>query len=171
MVSLENAQNKNLQQCYEIINIGRKFQQEQGFTQWTEDYPSFDIIRKDILSKKGYVVKVNGTIAGYVCIDFDGEPDYDNIDGRWSLTAPYAVVHRMAFSAPYRGIGLADTLWELIEAYCLGKNVGYIRVDTDFPNKRMQHILEKNDFKRCGVISFQGSGRIAYDKVLKSLSE
>ncbi|MGN0162802.1 MAG: GNAT family N-acetyltransferase [Candidatus Ornithomonoglobus sp.] len=165
MVTLENALLEDVQQCYDIIDIGRKFQQEQGFEQWTEDYPNFNIIRDDILNKKGYVVKVDGTIAGYMCIDFDGESAYDNIDGKWNLDAPFAVVHRMAFSTQYRGIGLSDTAWKLIKEYCKKKNVGYIRVDTDFPNKRMQHILEKNGFKRCGIIVFQGSGKIAYDKV------
>ena len=32
----------------------------------------------------------------------------------------------------------------IIEEYCQKRNIHYIRVDTDFPNKRMQHILEKN---------------------------
>ena len=165
MVTLENALVEDVQQCYDIINIGRKFQQEQGFTQWTEDYPNFNTIHDDILNKTGYVVKVDGMIAGYMCIDFGGEPAYYNIEGKWNLDAPFAVVHRMAFSTQYRGIGLADTTWKLIEEYCQKKNIHYIRVDTDFPNKRMQHILEKNGFKRCGVIVFQGSGKIAYDKV------
>ena len=55
-------------------------------------------------------------------------------------------------------------IWKLIERYCRQKNINYIRVDTDFPNKRMQHLLEKNDFKNCGVIVFQGSETLAYDK-------
>lgn len=164
MVTLEYAQLEDLRQCYEIIDMGRKFQQEQGFTQWTEDYPNFDTIRDDILNQKGYVVKVDGAIAGYMCIDFDGEPAYDRIDGKWNADAPYAVVHRMAFSRQYVGIGLADTTWKLIEDCCQNNDVHYIRVDTDFTNKRMQHILVKNGFQPCGVISFQGSGKLAYDK-------
>ena len=166
MFTLENAQLEDVQQCYDIIKIGKKFQQEQGFTQWTEDYPNLNTIRDDILNQKGYVVKADETIAGYMCIDFDGEPAYDSIDGKWSMDAPFAVVHRMAFSTQYRGIGLADITWKLIEEYCRKMNIGYIRVDTDFPTKRMQHVLEKNSFKNCGIIVFQGSGKIAYDKVL-----
>ena len=37
--------------CYEIINSGRCFQQEQGFMQWTNEYPDQATIREDILSK------------------------------------------------------------------------------------------------------------------------
>lgn len=111
-------------------------------------------------------MSVNGEIAGYMCIDFSGEPAYDQIDGSWRADEHYAVVHRMAFSSRFRGIGLADITWSLIDALCRSKGVLYIRVDTDFPNLRMQHILEKNGFVRCGVILFQGSGKIAYDKIL-----
>ena len=40
-----------------------------------------------------------------------------------------------------------------------------LRADTDFPNERMQHVLEKNGFEK-GVVVFQGSGKLAYDKTL-----
>lgn len=152
--------------CYHIIDQGRKFQQAQGFTQWTDDYPNLKTIQDDIANHKGYVVKINGAIAGYMCIDFSGEPAYADIDGKWRSSEDYAVIHRMAFLPEFRGMGLSDAVWGLIENYCLKKRVRCIRVDTDFPNKRMQHILEKNGFVRCGIIIFQGSGKIAYDKLL-----
>lgn len=166
MNTLEPAQEKDLAICTSIIDEGKAFQREQGFVQWTETYPNADIIRDDIQQQKGYVVKVNGCIAGYMCIDFDGEPAYDDIQGSWQTEAPYAVVHRMAFGSAYRGMGLADTAFHLMEELCLSNGVKSIRVDTDFPNKRMQHILEKNGFKHRGVIIFQGSGKLAYDKSL-----
>lgn len=166
MYVLELAQAKDLEICYEIIDAGRAFQKEQGFVQWTDDYPNVDTIREDIQHQKGYTVKVDGSIAGYMCIDFDGEPAYENIQGAWQTEEPYAVVHRMAFHHAYRGSGLADITFRLIEEFCLANNIHSIRVDTDFPNKRMQHILEKNGFTKRGVIVFQGSGKLAYDKSL-----
>ena len=166
MNTLELAQAQDIEICSKIIDEGRAFQQEQGFTQWTEDYPNIDTIREDLAAKKGYVIKVDGVIAGYMCIDFDGEPTYNNIEGAWQSDAEYAVVHRMAFSRQFRGMGLADICWQLIEAHCREKGLGYIRIETDAQNKRMQHVLEKNGFKRCGVIIFQGSGKLAYDKIL-----
>ena len=167
MNTLEIAKEENVELCYEIIEAGRRFQQEQGFTQWTNDYPNQTVIMQEKKKKKGFVIKVEGIIAGYMCIDFDGEPAYSDIDGKWQTEERYAVVHRMAFSQQYRGIGLADITWRLIEDFCCQNRIYYIRVDTDTSNKRMQHILEKNGFKQCGVIVFQGSGKFAYDKVLR----
>lgn len=166
MYRLELAEERDVELCSRIIDEGRQFQNEQGFVQWTEDYPNMDTIRGDVAAGIGYVLKAEGVIAGYMCIDFSGEPAYERIEGAWHYDRPYAVVHRMAFCSEFRGKGLVDRTFALIEQLCLEKNVPYIRVDTDFPNKRMQHILEKNHFSRCGVIVFQGSGKLAYDKLL-----
>ena len=163
--TLELAKIEELEKCYEIVDMGREFQKEQGFVQWTDDYPNLNTIHEDILRQKGYVVRVNGEIAGYMCIDFDGEPAYENIEGKWRLEAPYGVVHRMAFDKKFRGMGLADITFELIERLCKRKKIHYIRIDTDFPNERMQHILKKNGYENCGVIIFQGSGKLAFDKI------
>ena len=164
MNTLELAKLEELDKCYEIVDSGREFQKAQGFIQWTDDYPNRETVENDILHGKGFVLKVDGAIAGYMCIDFDGEPAYKEIQGEWKTGEIYAVVHRMAFSAEFRGMGLADVTVQLIEKLCLQKEVHAIRVDTDFPNKRMQHILTKNGFENCGVIIFQGSGKLAYDK-------
>ena len=164
MNTLELAKTEELNRCYEIIDGGRAFQREQGFVQWTDDYPNLDTVRNDIEQKKGYVLKVDGEIAGYMCIDFDGEPAYEEIEGEWRTGEPYAVVHRMAFDRNFRNRGLADITFQLIEELCVGKDIRNIRVDTDFPNERMQHILKRNGFVNCGVIVFQGSGKLAFDK-------
>ena len=165
MYTLELAQLSDIVICYEIIKEGRDFQKEQGFEQWTETYPNRDTILNDIHSKKGYVVKVNNEIAGYMCIDFSGEPAYADIKGEWRSNTQYAVIHRMAFRKKYRGMGLADTAFKMVEDLCVKNNVRNIRVDTDFPNARMQHILKKNGFINCGVIVFQGGKKLAFDKL------
>ena len=163
---LESAKNSDIDVCWDILDDGRRFQRAQGFVQWTDDYPNRDTVKDDILSPKGYVLKMDGVIAGYMCIDFSGEPAYENIDGCWRSEKTYAVIHRMAFCKSFCGKGLSESAFSLAEKLCIEKGVDYLRIDTAFPNKRMQHILEKNGFKYCGVIKYQGSERLAYDKFL-----
>lgn len=166
MNTLELAQKEDIEICMEIINDGKAFQREQGFIQWTEEYPNADTLRSDVANGKGYVLKVDCRIAGYMCIDFDGEPAYADIQGKWRTKEPYAVIHRLAFGKAFRGMGLTSAAFQLIETLCCQNHVQGIRIDTDFPNTRMQHILEKHGFKNCGVIVFQGSKKLAYDKTL-----
>lgn len=164
MKTLELAELKYLEICIQIINAGKEYQKEQGFVQWTDDYPNKDTIYDDIKSKKGYVLKVDGVIAGYMCIDFDGEPAYNEIQGKWRTEEPYAIIHRMAFNKNFRGMGLARITFKLIEELCIKNNVRNIRIDTDSLNEHMQYILERNGYGNCGVINFQGSEKLAFDK-------
>lgn len=166
MNTLELARMEEAAACYEIIQDGRAFQREQGFVQWTKSYPDLDAIRQDIRAGDGYLIRVDGEIAGYVSVGFDGEPAYASIAGQWHTEEPYAVIHRMAFARRFRGMGLSGAAFGLIGTLCRSKGVRNIRINTAPPNLRMQHVLEKNGFARCGVIMFQGSEKIAYDKIL-----
>jgi hypothetical protein len=74
VIALELAAPEDLSRCYEIVDEGRRFQREQGFVQWTDDYPSRDTIRRDIETHTGHALRVDDAIAGYMCIDFSGEP-------------------------------------------------------------------------------------------------
>lgn len=47
---------QELNSCFDIILQEKAFQKEQGFTQWTEDYPSSATLNKPIF-KKGCPVK------------------------------------------------------------------------------------------------------------------
>lgn len=152
--------------CMEIIADGRQFQQEQGFIQWTEDYPARTDIAGDIAAGKGYLLREGDTVLGYLCLDFNGEPAYAGItEGSWRSDQPYGVVHRMALNRAGRGRGLTSQVFALVEERCRALDVHYLRIDTDPENRRMQHILEKNGFVRRGIIIFQGSGKAAYDKL------
>lgn len=83
MNEIELAHVNDVDRCLEIIDSGKKFQNDQGFTEWTDDYPNRESILEDILANKGFVLRVDGIIAGYLRIDFTGMPYYKEILGDW----------------------------------------------------------------------------------------
>lgn len=166
MTTLERAKREDLAAYAAIIEDAKLFQREQGFVQWTDDYPNADTVAQDMDLGRGYALEVDGQVAGYLCLDFGGEPDYDEIQGEWRLDAPYAVVHRMALHRSFRGRGLAETTFRLVEERCRQQGFTYLRIDTDPQNQRMQHVLTRSGFTYCGVIFFQGGGKAAFDKIL-----
>ena len=166
MITLKKADITQAEECYSIIDQGRKFQRRQGFVQWGDNYPSLETIKNDILSGNGYVLLYDENIAGYTYIGFDGEPAYATIDGRWHSAEKYAVIHRVAISDNYRGKGISTSFFDLVAVYCKNNGVFCLRINTDFANKRMQHVLEKNGFSRCGIITIRGSEKVAFDKIL-----
>ncbi|MBS5633594.1 MAG: GNAT family N-acetyltransferase [Clostridiales bacterium] len=151
--------------CMEIIADGRQFQQEQGFVQWTEAYPALPDIAEDIKTQRAYLLREDGEVLGYLCLDFDGEPAYDAITGgSWLCDEPYAVLRRLALNARGRGRGLTRVLFDLAAERSREQGIRCLRADTDPENARMQHILEKVGFEKRGIIIFQGSGKFAYEK-------
>lgn len=155
-----------LQQILALIQQAKVFLRECGVDQWQDGYPDQAAILGDINSGTGYVLTEDGAIIGYCCISFAREPAYDNIAGAWRSTGPCAVLHRMAIDDRCKGKGLATVLFGHAEALCRDRHIQSIKVDTDGANTRMQHILAKNGFTLCGVVQFQNSDKLAFEKLL-----
>lgn len=166
MIDLRLAKIDELNLIMDIIKMAKVHLKEQGIDQWQSEYPSFSDIEKDINTDKGYVVYKNNEIYGYLCIDFDGEEAYNEIDGEWNTDEDYVVVHRLAFSSNARGKGISHRVFSLTEDICRKKGVKSFRVDTNKRNKKMQHILEKNGFKYTGEVKYISYSRMAYDKII-----
>ena len=161
------AQEEEIDQCFEILNSARAFQRQQGFVQWPDGYPPRSAIEEDVHSGKGYVVKVDGQIACYMCIGLDGDPAYPAIKGAWHSDLPYVVIHRLAMAPQFRNKGLSSRVFALIEEFCKGAKISNLRIDTDEKNLRMRYVLEKNGFSYCGTVIQGGGDRFAFDKLLK----
>lgn len=165
MYTLEPAKPEELSLCVSILREGRAFQQEQGFTQWTDDYPSAALIEEDLRTRQGYLFKIDGEAAGYLYLSFDGDPTYPDIEGHWRADIPYAVVHRIAFSRRFAGRGLSAAVFGAVQQLCEARGLRSIRIDTDRQNARMQHVLTKNGFVFCGYVRFEGDRKWAYEKL------
>lgn len=165
MITLTPAKPEELGACLDIIREGRLFQQEQGFIQWTQEYPSDALIEQDIRAGSGYLMKVDGEPAGYMFLSFDDDPAYRPPECAWRADMSYAAVHRIAFARRFAGKGLSSKAFDLIRDLCRARGVSCIRIDTDRKNQRMQHVLEKNGFVRCGYVLFEGDRKLAYDNL------
>jgi len=163
MMTLQPAQPAELSICLDIIRDGRSFQQEQGFTQWTEEYPSAALIGQDLQEGSGYLFRIDGEAAGYMYLGFDGDPDYGAEECGFQPGVPYAVVHRIALSRRFAGRGLSSKVFDAVKALCLQRGLHCIRIDTDRQNLRMQHVLEKNGFVRRGIVYFAGDPKLTYE--------
>ena len=163
---LVHASRENIPACVEILSEGRAFQRKQGFVQWADGYPGSREVEADVKAGKGYVLKVDGAIAAYMYLGFDGDPSYPAIRGAWHTGEPYTVIHRIAIGDGFRGLGLTDVAFRLVEEFSKSHGVYALRIDTHADNKRMQHVVEKNGFSYCGIVMQNGGERLAYDKSL-----
>lgn len=172
MTGLREMTVSDLPRVLEIIRQAQAFLATQGIGQWQNGYPNAETTQNDIEKKQGYVYDIDGQTAGILSIVLGGEPSYQAIyEGGWRTAAPYACFHRLAIGDPFRGGETADAMMRAAEALVIGKGINNIRVDTHRHNIRMQRMLLRNGYVRCGTIFLSGGleendGRFAFDKIL-----
>lgn len=167
MIEFKIAKEQHIESIMKIINDAKSFLKSQNIDQWQDGYPDLPCITSDVNTQKGYIITDDTEVIGYLFIDFDGEPAYNElIGGEWLTDNHYGVIHRWAISSNYRGSGIAKNTFEFMEKLCAKNSAGSIRIDTDQGNKRMHHILKKYGFVYCGGIRFDNSDKMAFEKVL-----
>lgn len=154
---IEPAREEHLEKILAIYEKAKAFMVATGNpNQWNGTYPEAELLLRDIAKGQLYVYCENGEIHGVFAYVQGEDPTYGYIEGNWLNDEPYGTIHRVASDGTVHGM-----LAQCVE-FCLDKCPN-LRIDTHADNKVMQHLLEKNNFNRCGVIYLQnGAPRIAY---------
>lgn len=142
-----------------------------GRRQWQYGYPNPEVVDADIKARQGRVLVSNTEVVGYCALITSGDPCYDHIwDGEWltpdtSSHCRYTVVHRLAISPGLTGRGLAAAFLQMLIAESAGMGRRSMRIDTNFDNAQMLHLLAKLGFTRCGMIMVKDGERHAFEKL------
>ena len=139
----------------------KKFMRQSGHMhQWTGDYPSIELIPRDILGHNCFVYEEENEILGVFCLFKGPDITYEKIyNGAWISDSDYYVIHRIAMNV--HGKGIAQKCFD----YGMSKN-NHLRIDTHKDNIPMQRALLKYGFKQCGIIYLEsGDERIAFEKL------
>ena len=149
----------DLDEIEKIFIHARKQMKESGNpSQWGENRPSMELVKKDISDGNSYVVLNDGKITATFAYIIGIEPTYLDIEGVWLNDKPYGTIHRIASLNEVKGI------FDFVIEYVSGYHAD-IRIDTHRDNKTMLHLIEKNGFERCGIIIVDdGTERIAFQK-------
>jgi len=162
---LRKAAHSDLKAIMHILDEARLAQRAMGFVQWTDGYPSAEVVAADIDHDAGYILVDGDNIAGYAAIA-DGDDEYDRLTDIWRTKDKYSVIHRIGIGDKYRGQHVSAILFDLMEAEILSRGARLIRIDTGTANKTMQHILAKRGYENLGVHDFVWGQRLAYEKRL-----
>lgn len=132
-------------------------------TQWGDDRPSPELAEGDIDRGDSYlVIGDKDSVVGTFAFIKGEDPTYASIrEGAWIDPGPYGTIHRVAGDGKTKGVFAACL------EYC-ARLVPSLRIDTHRDNGPMKHVIEKNGFTRCGIITVDdGTDRIAYQKVIR----
>lgn len=165
-MELKIAEVLDIPEIMALIAQAKAFLKQNGVVQWQDGYPDLACIERDVARNTGYLCVEQENIIGYLCIDFDGEPAYDKLDGKWLSIQPYVVVHRFALDNTVKGKGIGSKVFQMVGALSRNRGIHSFKVDTDNDNQIMKHLLQKNGFEYCGTICFDNSEKIAYEKLI-----
>ena len=163
---LRKAQIPEAEIIWQILQQAIERRRKDGSNQWQDGYPNLEVVKTDISLGKGYVLEIDNAIAAYAALVFNDEPAYKEIIGDWLTNDDFLVIHRVAVSDDFLGKRIAVLLFQKLEDFAMENQVFSIKVDTNFDNLAMLHILEKLDYQYCGEVYFRGSARKAFEKVL-----
>lgn len=158
--NIRKAKMQDLPRIEEIYAGARAFMAEHGNpNQWGKTHPTVSQLNQDIENGDLYVITDGAEIHGVFYFFVGPDPTYAEIfDGAWHSDDPYGTVHRIA------GDGSGGIVRTAVEF--AGQWIGHLRIDTHEDNKVMQRALEKQGFRRCGIILTEdASPRIAYDRL------
>lgn len=157
-MEIRKAEINDLKCIMNIYKKAREFMACNGNeTQWKANYPTTDIIEKDIANGNCYVCSKNDKIVATFAFIIGIEPTYQKISGHFHSEKTYGTIHRLASSGEVKGIS----------KYCFdfcSEKCNYLRIDTHKDNKFMLAAIRKYNFQECGIIQvLDGSERIAFD--------
>ncbi|OJU52930.1 MAG: GNAT family N-acetyltransferase [Bacteroidales bacterium 45-6] len=161
------ANQSDVEAIWRILRQAIERRRQDGSHQWQDGYPNPEVIEKDILRGHGYVLLDEDRLVAYTAIMTNNEPAYDTIDGKW-LTAgtDFLVLHRIAVENNYLGQGIAKRIFGEAEKIACSMGIASIRVDTNFDNQAMLHVVAKLGYAYCGEVILRGGARKAFEKVL-----
>lgn len=162
MNTIRAAHTQDLEDILAVLEAARGIMRASGNTgQWTNGYPSREVVLNDIENGFGYVVQADSRTVGYFAYIPSPEPTYAKIyQGAWTEdTLPYHVVHRIGSYPQAHGIFASIMDW------CFARERN-IRIDTHRDNHIMQHNILIHGFQYCGIIYLaSGDERLAYQKI------
>ena len=140
-MEIRKSKKSDVLQIVEIINQAKAYLKENDIPQWQNGY------------REGYISSL-------------AEPNYTVIDGAWFNDDPYIVIHRICVDSSMKGKNVASLFIEKAKEIGREKDIFNIRIDTHEKNVSMRRMVEKNGFKKTGIIYVKdGSPRYAYQLI------
>ena len=160
-MEVKKAREEDIDIIMDVFDAAKLFMRKVGNNkQWVGGYPSKELILNSIRDESFYVcISDEQQVAGVFYFKVEEDGTYAKIyDGEWLNDKPYGVVHRMASN------GTQSRITDFCLQWCIEKCKN-IRIDTHRDNIVMQNALQRNDYKRCGIIYLaNGAERIAFQK-------
>lgn len=162
IMEIRKSNPEDIHEVMECIDTARQLMRESGnFTQWTNGYPSEELMLESIENGFNFLILENNKIVATFDFIIGDDKNYSVIEnGAWLNDEKYGVIHRLASNGKARGVARFCFEW------CFSQFPN-IRIDTHETNIAMQKVLEKLGYEKCGIIYVaDGTPRLAFQKTI-----
>lgn len=152
-IRLANTSDTN--RIFEIYEYARAYMKaHRNPNQWEDNRPEKSLTKDDIKKQRCYVMEDECNIFACFVFTIGFEKEYE---AKFPSNDKYGVIHRVASDGSKSGIV------ERIVDFAKGK-INLLRIDTHEDNKTMQRAIERQNFKKLGIIYLEDkSARILYE--------
>jgi ribosomal protein S18 acetylase RimI-like enzyme len=173
--NIRYANKKDLDTILMIVEDARELSRSLNSKQWLgkDNYPNLETFSKDIANNELFVYLFKNKVVGFCAISSKPEPTYLKIfEGKWlTSNQPYIVFHRLAVSKQFYGKGIGSELLSFAESIGRQNKLKSIRLDTAKENQPMRKLVDKLNYKYCGLIKlgkYKGAEdhRLAFEKLI-----
>lgn len=140
----------DIKKCKSIAQACGNELRSLGIDQWTEEYPSEEILIQDIEKNELFVLEIDQEVIGMIVLNEVQDPEYAFIEWTPPKDSKNLVVHRLAVNPTFQGKGYAQQLMTFAEDFAKSNDYFSIRLDTFSQNKRNQKFYEQRGYKRKG---------------------
>lgn len=165
---IKKASKQDLEQLFSVVKSCAKNLIEQGIFQWSENYPTKEILRSDIVFQQIWKIGNETDIVGSIVITEIEDPEYEHV--KWlTKNQKNLYIHRLAIHPNFQGKGYAQKLMDFAEKFAGENNYDSVRLDTFSQNKRNQKFYEKRNYVKLESIYFPNQSDFpfyCYEKVL-----
>jgi ribosomal protein S18 acetylase RimI-like enzyme len=123
-----------------------------GFNQWDENYPSKEVVKRDIL--KGYLFGAysESKLVALIAITKDEPKEYKEVG--WKERSSFLIIHRLCVHELFLRKGIAKMLMTFAEKLAKNQNYLSIRLDTFSLNLGAVLFYEKSGYSKVGYVNF-----------------
>ena len=165
---IKKASKQDLDQLFSVVKSCAKNLIEQGIFQWSENYPTKEILSSDIAFKQIWKIENETGIVGSIVLTEIEDPEYEPV--KWlTNNQKNLYIHRLAIHPDFQGKGFAQKLMDFAEKFAVKNNYDSVRLDTFSKNKRNQKFYEKRNYIKLESIYFPNQSEFpfyCYEKVL-----
>ncbi len=136
----------------EIMNAVVFTMKASGFTQWDKDYPTREILLKDVERGELYGAYIGDIIAGFAAINRHQSEEYCEIP--WKFGDAFLVVHRLQVDPIFRGKHIAYEIMLFAEKLAKEQGLKSIRLDTRYDNVPAISLYSKLGYVKRGHVHF-----------------